>query len=156
MWTAAVTSRAEVALVEPGELASESVRRRRLLRTTGRQGPPRVAVRDGCRNGELDGGSRSDVPPPDRPRSPLTAAEEVDLAQRIEAGVKAEEQMADLAASGESVEFEERRRLDQFRRDGGVPGTSDPGQPAPGRLDRQALLGRSMHILDLVRREPRA
>ena len=142
---------AEVALVEPGELASESVRRRRLLRTTGRRGRPVSLSGTGA-------GTGSSTADPVRMylreigQVPLlTAAEEVDLAQRIEAGVKAEERMADLAASGESVEFEERRRLDRFRRDG--ERAKDELTQANLRLVvsiAKRYLGRGMHILDLV------
>ncbi|HRW42277.1 MAG TPA: sigma-70 factor domain-containing protein, partial [Microthrixaceae bacterium] len=139
---------AEVALVEPGELASESVRRRRLLRTTGRRGRPVSLSGTGA-------GTGSSTADPVRMylreigQVPLlTAAEEVDLAQRIEAGVKAEERMADLAASGESVEFEERRRLDRFRRDG--ERAKDELTQANLRLVvsiAKRYLGRGMHIL---------
>ncbi len=136
-------------LVAPGELAHESVRRRRLMRTTGKRGRPVTLV------GSTVGTSTADpvrmylreigqVPL-------LTGPEEVDLAMRIEAGVEAEERLADLAASGESVEFEERRRLDRLRRDG--ERAKDELTQANLRLVvsiAKRYLGRGMHILDLV------
>jgi RNA polymerase primary sigma factor len=50
----------------------------------------------------------------------LTAVEEVELAQRIEAGSEAASQLADLHASGEvdGLEFAERRRLSRLVKDG--------------------------------------
>ncbi|WP_304512028.1 RNA polymerase sigma factor RpoD [Dermatobacter hominis] len=139
----------ERALVEPGELAHESVRRRRLMRTSGRRGRPVTLV------GTTGGASTADpvrmylreigqVPL-------LTAQEEVDLAMRIEAGVEAEERLADLAASGETVEFDERRRLDRLRRDG--ERAKDELTQANLRLVvsiAKRYLGRGMQILDLV------
>jgi RNA polymerase primary sigma factor len=139
----------ERALVEPGELAHESVRRRRLMRTSGRRGRPVTLV------GTSGGTSTADpvrmylreigqVPL-------LTAQEEVDLAMRIEAGVEAEECLADLAASGETVEFDERRRLDRLRRDG--ERAKDELTQANLRLVvsiAKRYLGRGMQILDLV------
>ncbi len=145
----AVEVEVEPALVEPGELAHESVRRRRLMRTTGRRGRPVTLV------GTTGGSSIADpvrmylreigqVPL-------LTAQEEVDLAMRIESGVEAEERIADLAASGETVEFEERRRLDRLRRDG--ERAKDELTQANLRLVvsiAKRYLGRGMQILDLV------
>ena len=145
----AVEVEVEPALVEPGELAHESVRRRRLMRTTGRRGRPVTLV------GTSGGSSIADpvrmylreigqVPL-------LTAQEEVDLAMRIESGVEAEERIADLAASGETVEFEERRRLDRLRRDG--ERAKDELTQANLRLVvsiAKRYLGRGMQILDLV------
>ena len=139
----------ERALVEPGELAHESVRRRRLMRTSGRRGRPVTLV------GTSGGTSTADpvrmylreigqVPL-------LTAQEEVDLAMRIESGVEAEERLADLAASGETLEFDERRRLDRLRRDG--ERAKDELTQANLRLVvsiAKRYLGRGMQILDLV------
>jgi len=83
----------------------------------------------------------------------LNAAEEVALAKRIEAGVLAEERMADLNASGEidSIEPVEKAQLKRVRRD---------GDRAKQELTQANLrlvvsiakryLGRGMQILDLI------
>ena len=139
----------ERSLVEPGELAHESVRRRRLMRTSGRRGRPVTLVGTG-------GGASTADPVRMYLREIgqvplLTAQEEVDLAMRIEAGVQSEERLADLAASGESVEFDERRRLDRLRRDG--ERAKDELTQANLRLVvsiAKRYLGRGMQILDLV------
>ena len=83
----------------------------------------------------------------------LVAQEEVDLAKRIEAGVKAEEQLANLNASGEidSLDAAEKARLRRTVRD---------GERAKQELTQANLrlvvsiakryLGRGMQILDLI------
>ena len=83
----------------------------------------------------------------------LVAQEEVDLAMRIEAGVFAEERMADLNASGEinSLDPVEKAQLRRTVRD---------GERAKRELTQANLrlvvsiakryLGRGMHILDLI------
>jgi len=145
-----VVDEGDRALVDPSELADESVRRRRLIRTTARRGRPVNFMGSAIGPGSTADPVRmylreiGQVPL-------LTGPEEVDLAKRIEAGVDAEERLADLAASGESVEFDERRRLDKVRRD---------GERAKGELTQANLrlvvsiakryLGRGMHILDLI------
>jgi RNA polymerase primary sigma factor len=83
----------------------------------------------------------------------LVASEEVDLAKRIEAGVLAEERMADLNASGEIADMDagEKARLRRVVRD---------GERAKRELTSANLrlvvsiakryLGRGMQILDLI------
>jgi RNA polymerase primary sigma factor len=81
----------------------------------------------------------------------LTAAEEVSLAKRIEAGMKAETVLADLAASGQDFDLVERKKLERIRRD---------GERARDDLTRANLrlvvsiakryLGRGLAILDLI------
>jgi RNA polymerase primary sigma factor len=83
----------------------------------------------------------------------LVASEEVDLAKRIEAGVQAEERLADLNASGEidSLEPVEKAQLRRTVRD---------GERAKQELTQANLrlvvsiakryLGRGMQILDLI------
>jgi RNA polymerase primary sigma factor len=83
----------------------------------------------------------------------LVASEEVDLAKRIEAGVFAEERMADLNASGEIADMDaaEKARLRRVVRD---------GERAKRELTSANLrlvvsiakryLGRGMQILDLI------
>jgi len=83
----------------------------------------------------------------------LVAKEEVDLAMRIEAGVFAEERMADLNASGE-IDVLEPVEKAQLRR------TVRDGERAKRDLTQANLrlvvsiakryLGRGMHILDLI------
>lgn len=139
----------ERSLIEPGELANESVQRRRLMRTTGRRGRPITIVGTGAGSSTADPVRMylreiGQVPL-------LSAQEEVDLAMRIESGVHAEERLADLAASGDAVEFEERRRLDRLRRDG--ERAKDELTQANLRLVvsiAKRYLGRGMQILDLV------
>ena len=72
----------------------------------------------------------------------LTGPEEVILAKQIERGTAAAERLADLAALGEldTLDFAERREAHPPRAQGrGRQGRADPGQPAPRRVDRQAL-----------------
>jgi RNA polymerase primary sigma factor len=81
----------------------------------------------------------------------LTAAEEVSLAKRIEAGMKAETVLADLAASGQDFDLVEKKKLERIRRD---------GERARDDLTRANLrlvvsiakryLGRGLAILDLI------
>jgi RNA polymerase primary sigma factor len=81
----------------------------------------------------------------------LTGPEEVALAKRIEAGVIAEGQLADLAASGEEMELADRRKIQRVVRD---------GERAKQELTQANLrlvvsiakryLGRGLAILDLI------
>ncbi|MFZ4518980.1 MAG: RNA polymerase sigma factor RpoD [Microthrixaceae bacterium] len=83
----------------------------------------------------------------------LTGPEEVELAKRIEAGVAAEDRLADLNASGEisTLDPVEKARLNRTKRD---------GEAAKSDLTRANLrlvvsiakryLGRGMQILDLI------
>jgi len=83
----------------------------------------------------------------------LVASEEVDLAKRIEAGVFAEERLADLNASGEISELDPSEKA-QLRR------TVRDGERAKQELTQANLrlvvsiakryLGRGMQILDLI------
>ena len=134
-------------LGEMGDSAADDVRRRRLLRTAARRGRPVPTA----------GGAPGTSDPVrmylrEIGQVPLLSGdEEVDLAKRIEAGVEAEERLADLAASGEQVDMEERRRLDRSRRDG--ERAKEDLTQANLRLVvsiAKRYLGRGMQILDLV------
>ena len=134
---------------EADEHGAEAAQRRRTMRTSRRKGRP-VSLPGGTAGAGTSDPVRmylreiGQVPL-------LTAQEEVDLAMRIEAGVLAEERSADLAASGEQVSFEERRRLDRLRRDG--ERAKDELTQANLRLVvsiAKRYLGRGMQILDLI------
>ena len=134
---------------EAQDQVTEDALRRRTMRTSRRKGRP-VSLPGGTAGAGTSDPVRmylreiGQVPL-------LTAQEEVDLAMRIEAGVNAEERSADLAASGEQVDFDDRRRLDRLRRD---------GERAKHELTQANLrlvvsiakryLGRGMQILDLI------
>ncbi len=131
------------------DLGAEAAQRRRTMRTSRRKARP-VSLPGGTAGAGTSDPVRmylreiGQVPL-------LTAQEEVDLAKRIEAGVQAEERSADLAASGEQVSFEERRRLDRQRRDG--ERAKDELTQANLRLVvsiAKRYLGRGMQILDLI------
>jgi RNA polymerase primary sigma factor len=83
----------------------------------------------------------------------LTAAEEVSLAKRIEAGTEAAMKLADLSAAGamDKLDFAERRRLDRIERDG------DEAKQALIQANLRLVVsiakryvGRGMLFLDLI------
>ncbi len=83
----------------------------------------------------------------------LTAAEEVDLAKRIEAGSEAASRLADIIAAGEgdSLDFSERRRLTKLVRSG--DGAKTALIQANLRLVvsiAKRYVGRGMLFLDLI------
>ncbi len=133
-------------LVEPEELVD-------LRRPPPRARRPKPKAR-------TDGGDRGSTSDPVRMylreigQVPLLKAEdEVRLAKRIEAGMEASVQLADLSAAGrlEALEFAERRRLDRAKKD---------GEDATRELTQANLrlvvsiakryVGRGMLLLDLV------
>jgi RNA polymerase primary sigma factor len=135
----------DAALIEEADRASKSVLRRR----PGRLLPERA---DNRASGTSSDPVRMYLK--EIGRVPLlTAAEEVTLAKRIEAGGLVSEKLADLAAVNElgSLEFQERRRLERLARD---------GEQAKSELIQANLrlvvsiakryVGRGMLFLDLI------
>jgi len=135
----------DAAIIEEADRTSRSVLRRR----SGRLLPERADSRS-------SGGSSDPVRMylKEIGRVPLlTAAEEVTLAKRIEAGGFASEKLADLAALREldTLEFQERRKMERLARDG-EEAKSDLIQ-ANLRLVvsiAKRYVGRGMQFLDLI------
>ncbi len=135
----------DAALIEEADRASQSVLRRR----SGRLLPERADNRSSGVSSDPVRMYLKEIG-----RVPLlTAAEEVTLAKRIEAGGQASEKLADLAALREldTLEFQERRRLERLARD---------GEEAKSELIQANLrlvvsiakryVGRGMQLLDLI------
>jgi RNA polymerase primary sigma factor len=135
----------DAALIEEADRASQSVLRRR----PGRLLPERADNRSSGTSSDPVRMYLKEIG-----RVPLlTAAEEVTLAKRIEAGGLVSEKLADLAAANElgSLEFQERRRLERLARD---------GEQAKSELIQANLrlvvsiakryVGRGMLFLDLI------
>src|SRR5436190_23278588 len=135
----------DAALIEEADRASQSVLRRR----PGRLLPDRVDNRSSGTSSDPVRMYLKEIG-----RVPLlTAAEEVTLAKRIEAGGFASEKLADLSALREldTLEFQERRRLERLARD---------GEQAKSELIQANLrlvvsiakryVGRGMLFLDLI------
>ena len=135
----------DAALIEEADRASQSVLRRR----PGRLLPDRVDNRSSGTSSDPVRMYLKEIG-----RVPLlTAAEEVTLAKRIEAGGHASEKLADLSAMREldTLGFQERRRLERLARD---------GEQAKSELIQANLrlvvsiakryVGRGMLFLDLI------
>jgi RNA polymerase primary sigma factor len=136
---------------DEGDSPAEALVRRRGVRTSRRKGRP-VPLPGGT------GGAGTSDPVRMYLREIgqvplLTAQEEVDLAKRIEAGVLAEERLADLNASGEIAQLEPVEKA-------GLRRTVRDGERAKQELTQANLrlvvsiakryLGRGMQILDLI------
>jgi RNA polymerase primary sigma factor len=129
----------------------EATERRRAVRTSRRKGRP-VSLPGGT------GGAGTSDPVRMYLREIgqvplLTAQEEVDLAMRIEAGVHAEDHLADLNASGEITTLDpvEKAMLNRAKRDGEL--AKQELTQANLRLVvsiAKRYLGRGMQILDLI------
>ena len=73
----------------------------------------------------------------------LSSDEEIELAQAMDAGNAAKEQLAELQAAGEEIPAEVQAELDKAIHQKGRAGQAAPGrgQPAPGGVHRQAVCG---------------